>query len=148
MITGLYILDEKSLEIAESAGIRFWKSFVTFGSAGAGILVVFIIIRLIKLIINTIIYGYFLHSIYRCGTHLLAAIWNSVTHLLLHLGKPTKTGQGDRNEEKQQSEIFPTKEELWPTSFSSPENHRSTYNISTADEKKSYRVLRKFLNSN
>jgi len=38
--------------------------------------------------------------------------------------------------------------EPWPTSFSSPENHRSTYNISTVDEKKSYRELRKFLTSN
>jgi len=37
-------------------------------------LIVFIIVQLIKLIIDTIIYRYAVHSIYGCGIHLLAAI--------------------------------------------------------------------------
>jgi len=89
------------VKIAESAERRFWKDFVTFVSASASILAVFIIIWLIKLIINTIIRKYILHSIYGCGIHLLTALWNSVTHLLLYLGKPIKMGQGDQNEEEQ-----------------------------------------------
>jgi hypothetical protein len=33
-ISMMYLLDEKSLDkIAESAGTRLWKGFVTFGSA-------------------------------------------------------------------------------------------------------------------
>jgi len=79
------LLDEKSLEkITKSIGTRLWKGFVTFRSANAGILPVFIIVRLIKLIIDTIIHGYVLYSIYGWGIHLLTAIWSSVIYLLLH----------------------------------------------------------------
>jgi len=88
------LLDEKSLDkITESARIRLSKRFVTFGSASAGVLVVFIIVQLIKLIIDAIIYGYALHSIYGCGIHLLGTIWSSASHLFL--SKSIKTGQGD-----------------------------------------------------
>lgn len=81
------LLDEKSLEkIAESAGARLWKGFVTFGSASAGILAIFLILRLIKLVIDSLIRGYALHSIYGWSLHLLGAIWSSITHLLLQLG--------------------------------------------------------------
>jgi len=138
------LLDEKSLDkVANSAG-TLWKSFVTFGSANEGVLVVFIIVRLIKLIINTNI-TWTLFSIYGCGIYLLAAIWSSVTHLLLYLGKSTKTEQEDRNEEEQQSETFLTPEELRPISLSSPENCHSAYNISI---RKSYKELRNLLDSN
>jgi len=68
-------LDEKYPdEIEESARARIWKVFIAFGSASAGILAVFIVARLVKLIIGTIIHGYALHSSYGCGIHLLAAI--------------------------------------------------------------------------
>ncbi|XP_039315426.1 uncharacterized protein LOC120359992 [Solenopsis invicta] len=81
------LLDEDSLNrIAESAGERVWHGFVTFGSASAGILAIFIIARIVKLIIDTIIHDYALHSIYGWSMHLLGAIWSSVTHLLIHLG--------------------------------------------------------------
>jgi len=54
-ISIMNLLDERSLDkIAESAGIHHnWKDFITFGSASAGVLAVFIIVRLIKLIIDT-----------------------------------------------------------------------------------------------
>lgn len=55
-------LDEKSLDrIAKSAGARIYNPF---GSANAGILVIFMVARFVKLIIDTIIHGYTLHSIY------------------------------------------------------------------------------------
>jgi len=58
-ITMLNLLYEKSLDkIAENARVRLWKGFVTFGSASAGILAIFIIVRFIKLLIDTIIHGY------------------------------------------------------------------------------------------
>jgi len=91
-ISMMNLLDEQSLDrIAESAGTYLWRGFITFGSVSAKVLAVFIIVRLIKLIVDTIIHGYILHSIYGCGIHLIAAIWSSVTHLLLHFGKPIKT---------------------------------------------------------
>lgn len=61
----LNLFDEKSLDkIAESAGIRLWRGFMTFGSASAGVHAIFMITRLVKLIMDTIIHGNALHSIY------------------------------------------------------------------------------------
>jgi len=69
------LLDEKSPDkIAESAGARIWNVFITLRSASAGILALFIIARPAKLIIDTIIRGYALHTFDRCRIHLLAAI--------------------------------------------------------------------------
>lgn len=101
-VSMLNLLDEGSLErIAESAGEKAWKGFVTFGSASAGVLAIFIIIRVAKLLIDTAIHGYALHSMYGWSVHLLGAVWSSVTHLLLHLG-------GQPNEKDQDAEIGPT----------------------------------------
>lgn len=82
------LIDQADIErIAESAAQRVWKGFVTFGSATAGIMGILIIVRLAKLVIDTAIHGYALHSVYGCSLHLLGAIWSSVTHLLLHLAR-------------------------------------------------------------
>ncbi|RLU14661.1 hypothetical protein DMN91_006526 [Ooceraea biroi] len=89
------MLDEKSLEkIAESTGERLWKGFITFGSASAGVLAIILIVRLLKLVVDSIIRGYALHSIYGWSLHLLGAIWSSITHLLLHLGARIDTEAG------------------------------------------------------
>lgn len=86
-ISMLNLLDEEALnKIAESAGERIWKGFISFGSASAGILAIFLIIRVAKLIIDTVIHGYALHTIYGWSMHLIGALWSSVTHLLIHLG--------------------------------------------------------------
>ena len=85
-ISMLNLLDEESLDrIAESAGKRIWNGFMSFGSASAGVLAIFVVVRIIKLIIDTFIHGYALHSIYGWSMHLLGAIWSSVTNLLLHM---------------------------------------------------------------
>jgi len=84
------LFDDQTLEkIAKSARPRLWRGFVTFGSASAGVLANFILIRLIKLIVDTIIHGYALHSVYGWSLHLIGAVWSSVTHLLLHLTRST-----------------------------------------------------------
>lgn len=86
-ISMINLLDEASLErIAESTGARMWKGFVSFGSASAGVFAIFLIARVIKLCIDTIIHGYALHTVYGWSLHLLGAIWTSVTNLLLHTG--------------------------------------------------------------
>ncbi|XP_039309734.1 uncharacterized protein LOC120358715 [Solenopsis invicta] len=69
---------------------RMWKGFVTFGSATAGIFGIFVIIRIDKIIIDTAIHGYALHTAYGCSMHLLGAVWSSITHLLLHLAQPKR----------------------------------------------------------
>jgi len=64
------LLDEASLQkIAESTASRLWKGFVTFGSATAGVVGIFIVIRVIKLVIDTAIHRYALHTAYGCSLH-------------------------------------------------------------------------------
>jgi len=41
----------------------------------------------IKLIIDTVIHGYTLHTMYRWSLNLIGALWDSVTKLLLHLAR-------------------------------------------------------------
>lgn len=58
------LLDEKTIEnISRTAGLKIWEHLVTFGSASAGIMAIIIIIRLLKLIIDTH------RTIYYCGMH-------------------------------------------------------------------------------
>lgn len=95
------LLDEASLnKIVESAASRVWRGFVTFGSATAGIFGILLVVRIIKLVIDTAIHGYALHTAYGCSMHLLGAIWSSVTHLLLHLahGPDNKKNDTQTNE--------------------------------------------------
>lgn len=82
------MLDDKSLEkIAENAGWKLWRRFVTFGSASAGVLAVFVIFHIGKIVIDSLIRGYAIHSVYGCSIHILGAIWSSITHLLIQRGQ-------------------------------------------------------------
>ncbi|KAM0736910.1 hypothetical protein ACS0PU_000003 [Formica fusca] len=117
------LFDEKTLDqIAESAGMRLWKGFMTFGSASAGILAIFMIVRLAKLIVDTIIHGYALHSIYGWSLHLLGAIWTSVTNLLLYMGTPSRRNDGGNGGNERPNQIPPPTEELSPITPSTTEN--------------------------
>lgn len=49
---------------------------------------IMIIIQLLKLMIDTVIRGYTLHSIYGWSIHLLGALFASITALLVHIGSP------------------------------------------------------------
>ncbi|KAL6418204.1 hypothetical protein ACFW04_012275 [Cataglyphis niger] len=81
------LMDEKSLEkIAENGGTRLWHGFITFGSANAGVLAIILLVRLAKLVIDSIIRGHAFHSVYGWTLHLLGAVWSSITHLLLQVG--------------------------------------------------------------
>ncbi|XP_025267137.1 uncharacterized protein LOC112638869 [Camponotus floridanus] len=85
------LLDENSLnKIVESTASRIWKGFINFGSATAGIVGIFMIIRLVKLAIDTIIHGYALHTVYGCSIHLFGALWSSLANLLLHLARDSE----------------------------------------------------------
>ncbi|XP_023288930.1 uncharacterized protein LOC111674084 [Orussus abietinus] len=82
------LLDETTLNrIVESAWDKTWDKFVKFGNLSAGLIGVIIVIRGIKLLMDTIIHGYALHTVYGWSLYLIGAIWDSVTHLLLVLGK-------------------------------------------------------------
>jgi len=53
------------------------------------------IIRIVKLVVDTVIHGYALHTVYGCSLHLLGALWSSLANLVLHLAResaPKKPG--------------------------------------------------------
>ncbi|XP_067210243.1 uncharacterized protein [Linepithema humile] len=96
------LLDENSLnKIYNNTLSKIWNGFTTFGAATAGIFGIFIIIRLIKIIFDTLIHGYALHAAYGCSLHLLAAIWSFFTHLLLYLANKKQ----NQSEPKQETHV-------------------------------------------
>ncbi|KYN50012.1 hypothetical protein ALC62_00039, partial [Cyphomyrmex costatus] len=48
--------------------------------------------------IDTIIHGYAIHTIYGWSLHLLAAFWDSVTNLLIHLSQKPKKRKTSQEE--------------------------------------------------
>lgn len=104
-----HLLDEDSLKvIAENTWKGYWDQFVKFGSISAGLIMVFMIIRIIKLMVDTLIHGYALHTVYGWSIHLLAAIWDSLTNLLLHLAKPARTEVFNEHQLEKGTELLPT----------------------------------------
>jgi len=83
-----HLLDEASIEkIAMSTWQKFWGKFLIFGNISAGLLGIYLIVRIVKLLLDTLVHGYALHTVYGWSVYLLGAIWDSLTQLLLHLGK-------------------------------------------------------------
>lgn len=133
------MLDEKSLEkIAENTGERLWQGFITFGSASAGVLTILLLIRLAKLIIDSIIRGYALHAVYGWSLHLLGAIWSSITHLLLHLGT-----RGTKKDE--QSTDLEAQSELQHLPSTNNETDQRTDGVTSERNISNYSELRKYL---
>lgn len=116
------LLDENSLDrIYNNTLTKIWNGFTTFGAATAGVFGIFIIIRLIKIIFDTLIHGYALHAAYGCGLHLLAAIWSSFTHLLLYLANKKQAGPlPDENIVNEPASNAPPAETSAPTAQAIP----------------------------
>jgi hypothetical protein len=94
------LIDEDSIQkIIKSTWQSTWKGFLTFGTASAGVIGVILALRLVKLVVDTIVHGYALHEVYGWSIHLLASVWDSVTHLLLLLGtkksRPTRDAEAN-----------------------------------------------------
>lgn len=86
------LLDDTSLEkISKSAADYLWGGFLQFGTATAGLIGIWLIIKIIKAVADTIIHGYTLHTVYGWSIHLLGAVFSSITHLLLHLGRRSRS---------------------------------------------------------
>lgn len=128
------ILDEASVEkIAISAWQKFWDRFLIFGNISAGFIGIYLAIRTIKLILDTIVHGYVLHTVYGWSVYLLGAIWDSLTQLLLHL-KLKKANNETREAERLPLETDP-KEEFSPRGAypSLPSKDASTYTFALRD---------------
>lgn len=83
-----HLLDEDALaKITASTTERLWSGFMQFGTATAAIIGIWLVIKAIKVVADTLIHCYALHTMYGWSIHLLGAIFASVTNLLLHLGR-------------------------------------------------------------
>ncbi|XP_070518973.1 uncharacterized protein [Cardiocondyla obscurior] len=113
------LMDEASIEkVATSAWNKMWSKFLVFGNISAGMLGIFLCIRGVKLILDTLVHGYALHTVYGWSLYLIGAIWDSLTQLLLHLGekrqkyeKPSAPKMPEPEIEKQQKNELPPIEE-------------------------------------
>ena len=50
------------------------------------VIAIFVIIEIIKIIIEIVINGFLLHQIYGCSIHIIGAIWSSMTQCLIQVG--------------------------------------------------------------
>jgi len=138
------LLDKNTIEkIALSAWEKFWSKFLIFGNISAGLLGIYLSIRIIKLILDTIVHGYALHTVYGWSLYLLGAIWDSLTHLLLHLRTkppsqkraptaPTFESQPSRTSETAHPEGCAIPTHVYP-SLSSKEN--TSYSLQIKESK-------------
>lgn len=127
-----HLLDEHSIQkITENTWNKIWGKFSSFGNASAGVIGIYFCIRTIKLIIDTLIHGYTLHTIYGWSLHLLGAFWDSVTNLLLHLYQRPK--EGKTSQEEPAEKLITSQEDL---NSSKNTTNQETRNIEGSIEKK------------
>ena len=82
---------------------NFWAKFVIFGSTTAGVIGILVVAKLIKFALDTVIHGIALHEVYGFSFHLIGAIWDSVTQLLLHWGNTQGSHQKGKIRQKKQA---------------------------------------------
>ena len=114
------LLDEETLEkIANSTTQRIWNGFIKFGSVSAGLMGVYIIWRIIKTIINTILNGIALHKVYGWSIHLLAAGWTSLTQFCIFLDARSDYIPHER---KSDTQMTPLRTQLNPSGAHDKDN--------------------------
>lgn len=105
------LIDEASIEkIAISTWQKFWSKFLIFGNISAGFLGIYLLVRGIKLVLDTVVHGYALHTVYGWSMYLLGAIWDSLTQLLLHLGKENSKNVNTDNSDSNKLELNKTED--------------------------------------
>jgi mannose/fructose/N-acetylgalactosamine-specific phosphotransferase system component IID len=92
--------------IARNTASKLWNGLIEFGTISAAILGIFIILKLIKTVVDIVIQGYQLRETYECRIALLGAICGSVTHLLLYIKRKHNTE--DQTTQPQGISITPT----------------------------------------
>ena len=81
------IVNEDNLnKFTEKAINKIWNYFMSFGTFGAGIMTIIFNFNTVKYILNTIIHGYTLYSIYGASLRMLRTFWGTVANILIHLG--------------------------------------------------------------
>ncbi|XP_015596324.1 uncharacterized protein LOC107268248 [Cephus cinctus] len=83
-----YLLDEETINtIVKDTWKKTWGWFTGFGTFSAGLLGIWMIVKFLKFVVDTILHGIALHTIHGWSLWLIGAIWDSLTSFLLHLGQ-------------------------------------------------------------
>ena len=124
---------------------KMLSKFMWFGNASASAEVVgfVMIFQLAKALINIIIHGYTLHTVYGWSIRLLGAFYGSITYLLVHLraNDNNNNNNNERNNEPEPMELIVQVPDKQATSEPAPhiylvkavavENQRPFFNVTT-----------------
>ena len=83
---------------------RMLSKFMWFGNDSAGVVGIIMIFQLAKALINIIIHGYTLHTVYGWSIRLLGAFFGSITYLLVHLRANDNNNNNNNNERNNEPE--------------------------------------------
>ena len=122
-------------KLVHSTWERMWSKFMWFGSASAGVVGIVMIFQFIKALINIIIHGYTLHSVYGWSIRLLGAFFGSITHLLVHLRTNDNNNNKNDNNPAPMELIVHTPEK---PSTSDPNQHLYPVREVTAETQKPF----------
>lgn len=108
---------EEMEKLAQGAWDRLWAKFVNFGTVSAGVIAILMICQFIKLIIDTIIRCYTLHTVFGWSFRLLGAVFASITQLFMHLSRTPSPSAPDL----ERGETAPLNDQnIYPTINSKP----------------------------
>lgn len=68
------LLNGKIVQIVESAWDKAWTKFMGFGTVSAGVIAIFFLLHLIKSLLDVLVRGYTLYTVFGWSNHLLEAI--------------------------------------------------------------------------
>lgn len=74
-----------------------WSKFLIFRNVSAGFINIYLIVRTIKLILDTVVHKCLTHAVYGWSVYLIGAFWN-ILNLLLYLGVKRKTASREEQE--------------------------------------------------
>lgn len=79
------LLNEDAVsKIVQSTWNRLWTKFMTFGTVSAGLIAILMLLQFVKIVVDILLRGYTLHSIFGWAFHLLGAVWSSITNFMLY----------------------------------------------------------------
>ncbi|XP_066589317.1 uncharacterized protein [Prorops nasuta] len=80
------LLDKEALQSTiKETWNKIFNDFEKIGNLSAIVMGIWMVGKIIKFIIDTLIHGYALHAVYGWSLYLVGAVWDSITNLLLHL---------------------------------------------------------------
>ena len=99
-------------KVIKNAFEKYWSKFLTWstwmGNMTSTAIGIYIMVRMVKFVIDTLIHGKILFDIYGFGWMLLASFWDSLTNFLSHRGNQMQTTA--RNDTAQKDTIIEIEE--------------------------------------